>query len=63
MSYIVNNPCWNCGKAVGNGGNCTDGQKLQEGVNAMYTGDGTHQGAGQILLSCHSLEQKQPACK
>jgi len=60
MSYSVNNPCWKCALAKVNGGTCTDSEKLQDGVNAMYTGDGTHKGAGNILLSCWNVEQKQP---
>jgi hypothetical protein len=60
MSYSVNNPCWKCRKNSAIGGKCTDSQKLQEGVNKMYDGDGGHQGGGSILLSCFNLEPELP---
>lgn len=60
MSYSVMKPCWKCGKNSANGGQCTDSQKLQEGVNKMYNGDGGHQGSGTILLGCFNLEQELP---
>lgn len=60
MSYSVMTPCWACGQVAGNGGQCTDGQKLQEGVNAMYQNCESHKGSGTIVLSCTKMEQRQP---
>jgi len=58
MTYSINNPCWKCAMAKGNGGPCTDSEKLQEGVNTMYADGDTHKGAGNILLSCWNMEQQ-----
>lgn len=60
MSYSVNTSCWNC-ELKNNP--CTDEEKIQAGVNALYQDTGKHKGAGSILLSCGNRVPKGTAAK
>ena len=63
MSYGITNPCYNCKKqaqsvgGVPNDNPCKDLQKVMDAVNAIHnSNDGTHQGAGQVILLCTKID-------
>jgi hypothetical protein len=67
MSYVFNNPCYNCKKSnqvysdpVNNvHGPCKDEEKIRQAITNIHLAmDGSHQGSGEILMMCVEVEPK-----
>lgn len=63
MSYSFNNPCYNCKKnysevnGVKNENPCKDAEKINSAIYGIHqSGDGSHQGSGEVLLMCTRVE-------
>ena len=56
MSYMFNNPCYNCNKES----TCTDKKMIREAIDKIHqtTYEQGHQGSGEVLLSCLKLDSK-----
>ena len=72
MSYVITNPCYNCKKqpqsvgGVTNEHPCKDLHKIMDAIQNIHnSNDGSHQGAGQVILFCAKIDpiNKQKGCK
>lgn len=58
MSYSFNNPCYNCKKSKGENP-CEDAKKIRAAMDSIHqSNDGTHQGAGEVLLMCVRIKNE-----
>jgi hypothetical protein len=55
MSYSFNAPCYNCRKKE----ECQDYEKIRKAINEIHQDQETHKGAGEVVMMCVRLEQKQ----
>ena len=56
MSYGLTTPCWNCKNWTDPEKPCQDSRKITQAIAEIHSStDGSHQGAGSVILSCHKI--------